>query len=171
MQGAAEPTSASGQLPAHERTDAAPETIPQLADLLCFAVYSAGHAFNRVYKPLLDRLGLTYPQYLVMVALWDEDNQRVSSIGERLFLESSTLTPLLKRLEAAGLVTRSRDAADERVVRVRLTEAGRGLRTAASEIPACILAASGLTAPDLLRLKDEIARLRETLERTARPAP
>src|SRR5215467_14258900 len=92
-----------------------------LGNQLCFAVYSTAHAFNRVYKPLLDRLGLTYPQYLVMLALWERDGVPVKEIGERLFLDSGTLTPLLKRLETAELVTRTRSAEDERQVIVALT--------------------------------------------------
>ena len=91
---------------------------------LCFAVYAAAHAFNRFYKPLLVPLGLTYPQYLVLLVLWEADGQTVSGIGERLMLDSGTLTPLLKRLEAAGFVTRARSAHDERQVLVRLTDAG-----------------------------------------------
>lgn len=169
MHGAAENRPAASRSSAASPPDS-PAAAPPLADLLCFAVYSASHAFNRVYKPLLERLGLTYPQYLVMVTLWEDDDQRVSQIGERLFLESSTLTPLLKRLEVAGFVSRSRDAADERVVRVRLTEAGRALRAQAAEIPGCILAASGLSLDELLRLKDEIGRLRAALEQTIRGA-
>ena len=86
----------------------------RLDNFLCFAVYTAGHAFNRLYKPLLEALGLTYPQYLAMVALWEKDDQTVGELGEKLFLESNTLTPLLKRLEGMGLVTRVRDKADER---------------------------------------------------------
>lgn len=136
----------------------------RLADFLCFAVYSANHAFTRVYKPLLDELGLTYPQYLAMVVLWEKDGQTVGEIGERLFLESSTLTPLLKRLEANGLVHRFRDAKDERVVRVSLTEAGRALRAKATGVPPCIFAATGGRMEDLVRLKDELVALRETLE-------
>src|SRR5689334_24753737 len=97
----------------------------KLNDLLCFAVYAAGHGFNRVYKPLLDPLGLTYPQYLVMKALWEQDSQTVGALGEKLSLESNTLTPLLKRLEAQGRVRRVRDPRDERQVRVQLTAAGR----------------------------------------------
>src|SRR5262245_8935804 len=100
----------------------------QLDEFLCFAVYSASHALNRVYKPLLDALGLTYPQYLTMVVLWREDGLTVGSLSDRLFLESSTLTPLLKRLEAMGAVRRSRDPRDERQVRVHLTDEGRALR-------------------------------------------
>ena len=132
-------------------------------DLLCFAVYSTAHAFNRVYKPLLDRLGLTYPQFLVMVALWGKDDQTVGGLGETLLLESSTLTPLLKRLEATGLVTRARDPADERQVRVRLTEAGRALRDEARDIPNCILDATGLPLDDARGLQRAITALRESL--------
>src|SRR5689334_24429696 len=92
-----------------------------LGHQLCFAIYSTAHAFNRVYKPLLDRLGLTYPQYLVMLVLWERDGLSVKEIGERLFLDSGTLTPLLKRLEVAHLVKRTRSAEDERQVLVALT--------------------------------------------------
>ncbi|RMI17072.1 MarR family transcriptional regulator [Pseudoroseomonas wenyumeiae] len=106
-----------------------------LDSFLCFAIHSTAHAVQRANKPLMDALGLTYPQYLVMVVLWAEDNQTVSRIGERLFLESSTLTPLLKRLEAAGLVRRQRDTADERQVRVQLTAAGRTLHDKARRLP------------------------------------
>jgi len=137
----------------------------KLDSFLCFAVYSAGHAFNRVYKPLLDKLGLTYPQYLLMVALWDQDDQTVGALGQKLFLESNTLTPLIKRLESLGLLSRTRDRADERQVRVRLTARGRTLREEALEIPACILAASGLKPQDLRRLTSELAALRSALEK------
>jgi DNA-binding MarR family transcriptional regulator len=106
-----------------------------LDSFLCFAIHSTAHAVQRANKPLLDKLGLTYPQYLVMVVLWAEDNQTVGRIGDRLFLESSTLTPLLKRLEATGLVQRQRDAVDERQVRVQLTEAGRALHDKACRLP------------------------------------
>lgn len=138
-------------------------TGPGLNELLCFAIYSAGHAFNRVYKPLLDGLGLTYPQYLVMVVLWAEDDQTVGALGGKLFLESSTLTPLLKRLEAMGLVSRARDPADERQVRVRLTEAGQALRARAQDVPACILEASGLSLDAAIRLTTDVAGMRDRL--------
>src|SRR6202011_2509323 len=95
-----------------------------LGNQLCFAIYSTAHAFNRVYKPLLDRLGLTYPQYLVMLALWERDDVPVKDIGERLFLDSGTLAPLLKRLEAAQLIRRTRSTADERQVLIALTAQG-----------------------------------------------
>jgi DNA-binding MarR family transcriptional regulator len=142
-----------------------PDDALGLGEFLCFAIYSASHAFNRVYKSQLDRLGLTYPQYLAMVLLWEEDDQTVGSLGEKLFLESSTLTPLLKRLEALGHVKRTRDPADERQVRVRLTVKGRAMRERAREIPGCILKASGLTRGELLRLQGEIVALRGALER------
>lgn len=132
-------------------------------DLLCFAIYSAGHAFNRVYKPLLDALDLTYPQYLVMVALWAKDDQTVGSLGEKLFLESSTLTPLLKRLESLGYIRRSRDPSDERQVRVRLTDKGAGLRKKAKDVPRCILEASGLSPDAARRLRTQITALRDSL--------
>ena len=132
-------------------------------DLLCFAIYSAGHAFNRVYKPLLDKIGLTYPQYLVMVSLWAKDDQTVGDLGQILFLESSTLTPLLKRLEASGYITRSRDLSDERQVRVCLTRAGRALHTKAGDISRCILEATGLPLGDLHKLQSQISMLRQSL--------
>ena len=136
----------------------------KLDSFLCFAVYSAGHAFNRAYKSLLDKLGLTYPQYLLMVALWEQDDQTVGALGEKMSLESSTLTPLIKRLESAGLLARTRDPRDERQVRVRLTASGKALREGALEIPPCILDASGLKPEDLRRLASEIFALRNALE-------
>lgn len=140
------------------------DAIP-LGDFLCFAVYSAGHAFNRVYKPLLAPLGLTYTQYLAMVALWERDGRTVGELGETLGLESSTLTPLIKRLEAMGHVVRARDPSDERQVRVRLTEEGRALREKARDIPRRILEASGLTLDDLRRLQRDISALTQAMER------
>lgn len=140
---------------------------PGVTGFLCFAVYSASHAFNRVYKPVLDALGLTYPQYLVMVVLWDEDDQTVGALGEKLFLESNTLTPLLKRLEAMGYVARARDPADERQVRVRLTHAGQALRAKAQEVPGCIFLASGLSREAHDRLAAEVAALRDRLLQAA----
>ena len=136
----------------------------KLDDFPCFAVYAAGHAFTRAYKPLLDALDLTYPQYLVMVALWQKDRQTVGQIGETLFLELSTLTPLLKRLETAGLVERQRNAADQRQVHVALTAQGRVLRAKARQVPACVFAAAGGDAKALQHLTKELARLRTTLE-------
>jgi len=145
----------------------------KLDDFLCLAVYAVGHAFNRTYKPLLEPLGLTYPQYLVMTALWGEDDQTVGGLGETLSLESNTLTPLLKRLESQGRILRARDPRDERQVRVRLTEAGRALGGEAAHIPHCIIEASGLSVEELGRLRRQITGLRNALERyvDATPAP
>lgn len=131
---------------------------------LCFAVYAASHAFSRTYRPLLERLGLTYPQYLVMLVLWEGDGLTVKAIGERLGLDSGTLTPLLKRLSAAGLVLRSRDTADERQVRVALTGAGRALRAEATGLPRVIAGRLGLDVADLRRLRREIDGLRLALD-------
>jgi DNA-binding MarR family transcriptional regulator len=130
---------------------------------LCFAIYSTGHAFNRAYKPLLDRLGLTYPQYLVMLVLWERDDVTVKDIGERLFLDSGTLTPLLKRLEAAGLIKRTRSTEDERQVLIALTPQGHALREKARAVPQAILAASACSVTELLAMKSEIVALRDRL--------
>lgn len=138
---------------------------PRLDDFLCFAVYSAGHAFNRLYRPLLDRLGLTYPQYLAMIALWETDDVTVGDLGRRLGLESSTLTPLLKRLQALGLIDRVRDSQDERQVRIRLTEAGRALYAPACAVPVELAQASGMTPEEYMRIRDGLDTLRHALER------
>ena len=134
-----------------------------LGNQLCFAVYSTAHAFNRVYKPLLDRLGLTYPQYLVMLVLWERDDVPVKDIGERLFLDSGTLTPLLKRLEAAGLIKRTRSKQDERQVLIALTAQGEALREQAKMLPEAILAASACSIGELSALKNELIVLRDRL--------
>ncbi|WP_028008812.1 MarR family winged helix-turn-helix transcriptional regulator [Solimonas flava] len=140
------------------------DALLALSNQLCFAVYSTALAFNGVYKPLLDGLGLTYPQYLVMLVLWERDDVPVKDIGQLLHLDSGTLTPLLKRLEAAGLVSRQRSARDERQVRITLTEAGRALRERAKAVPQGIFAACGLSTPTLLKLKDELIALRDRLD-------
>ena len=134
-----------------------------LGNQLCFAVYSTAHAFNRFYKPLLDRLGLTYPQYLVMLVLWEEDGMSVKEIGERLFLDSGTLTPLLKRMETAGLLKRTRSSEDERQVIVALTPQGEGLKEKARSLPLSILAASQCSVAELVALKNEVEALRDKL--------
>ena len=134
-----------------------------LDNQLCFALYSASLAMTKLYKPLLDELGLTYPQYLVMLVLWEGDGLMVSELGQRLYLDSGTLTPLLKRLEGAGLVSRMRDAVDERRVQVRLTAAGRKLKARAAKVPHCVLAASRYSIPELLQLTDQVRTLRERL--------
>ncbi|MBR0744391.1 MarR family transcriptional regulator [Bradyrhizobium japonicum] len=135
----------------------------RLDNQICFAVYSAAHAFNRVYKPLLDRLGLTYPQYLVMLVLWEHDDVPVKDIGEKLFLDSGTLTPLLKRLEAAHLVKRTRSREDERQVLIALTPQGHALKEKARAVPQSILAASDCSVSELVAMKDEIVALRDRL--------
>lgn len=139
-----------------------------LDQFLCFSVYAAGLAFNRVYKPLLDRYGLTYPQYLALTALSSKDGQTVSELGEKLHLESNTLTPLVKRLEAAGLVTRTRDKQDERVVRLGLTEAGSTLASEALGcVPAEVLKATGMDLAALEALNDQLAALGSALRNTS----
>ncbi|MCX7321700.1 MAG: MarR family transcriptional regulator [Hyphomicrobiales bacterium] len=142
-----------------------PAGLLQLDNQICFAVYSAGHAFNRAYKPLLDKLGLTYPQYLAMLVLWERDKVSVKEIGDKLFLDSGTLTPLLKRLEASGLVKRTRSVDDERQVIVSLTAQGQALRDKAKSVPQRILAASDCTTEELVAMKDEIVALRDRLNR------
>ena len=135
----------------------------RLDNQICFAVYSTAHAFNRVYKPLLDKLGLTYPQYLVMLVLWERDGVPVKDIGERLFLDSGTLTPLLKRLEAAELIRRTRNAEDERQVLIALTAKGELLKEKAKAVPQSILAASACSVGELVATKNEIVALRDRL--------
>ncbi len=134
-----------------------------LNNQLCFALYSTSLAMTKLYKPLLAELGLTYPQYVVMLVLWEGDGLMVSELGERLFLDSGTLTPLLKRLEASGFITRSRDADDERRVRVRLTAAGKKLKVQAATIPDCILRASQCSLPEIISLTDQVKTLRQRL--------
>ena len=135
----------------------------KLDNQLCFALYSASLAMTRVYKPLLDELGLTYPQYLAMLVLWERDGLMVSELGERLYLDSGTLTPLLKRLEASGFITRIRDVEDERRVHITLSAAGRQLKTRAAKIPGCILSASQCSLPELVALTQQVQALREHL--------
>jgi DNA-binding MarR family transcriptional regulator len=130
---------------------------------LCFALYSSSLAMTKLYKPLLDPLGLTYPQYLVMLVLWEGDGLTVSALGERLMLDSGTLTPLLKRLESAGLVQRLRDTADERRVLLRLTAAGRALKARASKVPAAVFCAAGCSLDELAALTARLRSLREQL--------
>lgn len=135
----------------------------QLDRQLCFALYSASHAMTRAYQPLLAALGLTYPQYLVMLVLWEQDGLGVSQLGERLNLDSATLTPLLKRLEAAGHVQRLRDTADERRVRLQLTAQGRALREQAQSIPPRLAAATGCSVDELASLTRRLADLGDRL--------
>ncbi|UTH75883.1 MarR family winged helix-turn-helix transcriptional regulator [Chromobacterium sp. IIBBL 290-4] len=132
---------------------------------LCFALYSASLAMNKVYRDCLKPLGITYPQYLVLLVLWEQDQRSVSDIGEKLFLDSATLTPLLKRMETAGWVERQRLASDERVVMVGLTEPGRALKRQASAIPAKLLCQSGMAPKQAVALRDELRLLRDHLLR------
>ncbi|UJR83285.1 MarR family winged helix-turn-helix transcriptional regulator [Sandaracinus amylolyticus] len=138
---------------------------------LCFALYTASRAFTRAYAPLLEPLGLTYPQYLVMLVLWEEDGVPVKRLGERLVLDSGTLTPLLKRLEQQGLVERRRDAEDERVVRIHLTAQGRALRAKARRVPVALACRAGFDVDDersiarLTKLREELGRLIARLDR------
>ena len=135
----------------------------RLEDQLCYAVYSAGIAIQRLYKPLLDTLGLTYPQYLVMNVIWRRDAQTVGAIAQQLALESSTLTPLLKRLEAAGLVKRSRNPGNERQVLISLTPAGAALKAKAGCLGSALLEASGETPAELGDLNRRVQHLRDTV--------
>jgi DNA-binding MarR family transcriptional regulator len=139
----------------------------RLDNQLCFAVYSASLAMTKLYKPLLEKLKLTYPQYLVMLVLWERDGLMVSELGERLSLDSGTLTPLLKRLEANGLVARIRDVADERRVHVSLTAAGRRLKARAAAVPACLMAASQCSVEELVALTQQIQQLRDRVRAAA----
>jgi MarR family transcriptional regulator, organic hydroperoxide resistance regulator len=131
----------------------------RLDDQLCFALYAASRAMTRAYQPLLEPLGLTYPQYLTLLALWEEDGQRVSALGERLRLDSATLTPLLKRLEAQGLVTRRRSEHDERVVEISLTEAGWDMQRRAEHLPVSMLCQTGLELGELVALREQLRAL------------
>ncbi|MGY2008405.1 MarR family winged helix-turn-helix transcriptional regulator [Nocardia gipuzkoensis] len=135
-----------------------------LDEQLCFPLYAASRAMTAVYRPKLDRLGLTYPQYLVMLALWERDERSVGDVCQALDLDSGTLSPLLKRLEAAGLVERRRSAADERRVDIRLTERGRALRAEAGDIPAQMAEASGLSMDDVVMLRGILHRLTDALK-------
>lgn len=132
--------------------------------MLCFAIYGAAHAFTRAYKPLLEPLGLTYPQYLVMMALWAEDGQKVKTLGDRLGLDSGTLSPLLKRLEQSGLVKRKRDAEDERQVKITLTPQGVELKERSSGVMARIGKATGCSLEEVTALREALVGLKERLE-------
>ena len=136
----------------------------KLDDQLCFSVYAAGHAFNRFYKPLLEPLGLTYPQYLVLLTLWEQEGLPLKAIGDRLGLDSGTLTPLLRRMEKAGLVTRHRDDADERLIRINLTAKGRRLEGKAQAFPERIGQAAQCSAAELTALRKLLFALRDDLD-------
>jgi DNA-binding MarR family transcriptional regulator len=147
---------------ARKKIAALPESL-RLANQICFAVYSTELAFNGVYKPLLDQIGLTYPQYLAMMVLWERDDVPVKDIGKLLHLDSGTLTPLLKRLESAGLVQRTRNPQDERQVRITLTDAGRQLQSRAESVPLGIVGACGMPIDEMMSIKDQLIDLRDRL--------
>lgn len=132
-------------------------------DLLCFSLFRAHQAMGKTYRALLEPLGLTYPQYLVMVSLWEQNNRPVKSLGEELNLESNTLTPLLKRMETAGFLSRKRNPDDERSVIVTLTEQGKALKERAEHVTACVISASGMSFHEALALKEEIDTLTSEL--------
>ncbi len=142
---------------------------PAPESMLCFDLYATHHAVGQVYQPLLAELGLTYPQYLVLVTLWTGDGLTVGELGRRLDLESSTLTPLIKRLENNGFLVRTRDKADERRVRVHLTEAGRQMEQRARHIPACIAEAFGVPLDELQALHEVLVRMRRSLKTAVEP--
>ena len=149
-------------------TNQAPAAAVPLSDFLCFAVYSANLAFGKAYKPILEELGLTYTQYVTIIALWEQDNQTVSGLGEKLFLESNTLTPMLKKLEAMGYLERQRDPEDERQVRVSLTKNGRRLREKALKMD--LTDATGLAPNEFAKVQKAIVTLRNNLINAVRPA-
>lgn len=148
-------------------TNATPDTENSLADvngMLCFSLYSAGHAFTQLYRPMLDKLGLTYPQYLVMVTLWNRNGRNVKELGDTLFLDSSTLTPLLKRLNAAELITKTRNPKDEREVLIHLTEKGHALKAHAADVMRCIEEAVGLDAETVRAIKESVDTIRNKIK-------
>ena len=141
-------------------------TSTKLEDQLCFALYTTSNALTRFYRPHLKRLGLTYPQYLVMLALWDEDDLMVKTLGARLGLDSGTMTPLLKRLESAGFIRRERDAQDERRVVISLSEEGHALAARAADLPATIARATGLSTVEIGALIEQLESVRRNLQAT-----
>lgn len=156
---------------AKQKSASNPEKPPKLDDFLCFAIYSTNLAVNRVYKPLLDELGLTYPQYIVLIALYEEDNQTVGGLGDKLFLDSSTLTPLLKRMEATGHLTRQRDPEDERQVRVRLTSQGRSVREKGIMSRRSLFTSTNFSSTEYEQLREQMVKLRTYLSEEVREKP
>jgi DNA-binding MarR family transcriptional regulator len=138
-----------------------PPGAPRLTDFLCFAIYSANLAYGKAYKPILDELGVTYTQWIIIVALWEHDDQTVSELGDKLFLESNTLTPILKKLESLGLLARRRAAEDERQVIVSLTQAGRALRK--KGLQRTLVAATGLEREEFAKLQRAVVKVRDNL--------
>lgn len=143
---------------------ATPEQL-KLDNQLCFALYSTSLLMTKVYKPLLQALNLTYPQYLAMLVLWENDGITVGELSQHLLTDPGSVTPLLKRLEAEGLLTRTRSKEDERVVELRVTEQGRALQEQALGLPACILKASEQQPAQLMALKSDLVALRDSLQK------
>jgi DNA-binding MarR family transcriptional regulator len=137
----------------------------RLDHLICFAAYSASHAFSRFYRPTLDRLGLTYPQFVVMMVLWEQQKTTMKALSDEVQLESNTLTPLLKKLEAAGLVRRTRNAEDERVLDVEVTEKGMALKVDAKVMALELAKASGETLEGVLDLQQRLVKMRRSIEK------
>lgn len=137
----------------------------KLTNFLCFAVYSANLTFSKAYKPILANLGLTYTQYITIMALWEEDRQTVTVLGEKLFLESNTLTPILKKLQGLGYVSRQRDTVDERQVLIGLTEEGKRLREKALRVG--LMDACGLSEGEFVTTRESLIRLRSNLIKAA----
>jgi len=150
-------------MPNKTDTANATDAMLQLDNQLCFALYSTSLAMTKLYKPMLEEMGLTYPQYLAMLVLWEQDGLTVSELGERLYLDSGTLTPLLKRMESAGLLSRIRAVEDERRVHITLTAAGRKLKAKAAKIPGCILSATQCSIPELVSLTQQVQSFRNRL--------
>lgn len=148
-------------------TPAPSPAAPRLDDQLCFALYSTSLAMMRVYRGVLPKLGLTYPQYLVMMVLWEQDQLTVSDIGEHLFLDSATLTPLLKRMEAQGLVQRNRARSDERQVIISLTDDGKALKEEAANVMSVVFRATHCSADEAFALRDHLVELRDSLNSSA----
>jgi DNA-binding MarR family transcriptional regulator len=134
--------------------------------LICFAAYSASHAFSRFYRPLLDKLGLTYPQFIVMMVLWEKGKTTMKALTEELLLDSNTLTPLLKKLEAAGLVERSRNKDDERVLDVAPTDKGMAMKLDGQRASVALAAATGETLEGVLEMQQRLTRMRENVEKS-----
>lgn len=151
------------------KTPPTPNPSLLLDNQLCFALYSTSLAMTKLYKPLLETLGLTYPQYLVMLVLWEQNGLTVSSLGERLGLDSGTLTPLLKRMEQTGFLTRQRSAQDERRVEIFLTADGAKLQTRAAQVPACLITQTGCTLPELLEMTQQLQRMRNRMAAVQAP--
>ncbi len=141
--------------------------IPKLDGQLCFSLYSTSLAMSKLYRKMLAGLGITYSQYLVLMVLWEQNELTVSEIGERLFLDSATLTPLLKRMEQAGLLSRARAASDERQVIISLTDEGRRMQAEATKFPPQLLCASGCEVDQIIELKAQLDALRKNLMNSA----